>query len=438
MHLPRQAGPIGQDGACAAERVQWNQRVAFVIQCESTRGPPLRSDWRPTVRRMYNERAGSQRRRRNETIMTANVESMFYHKSATPWHRMGHPIGDATTIEDACSKVPELAMQVAAYHSAVSEGPHAGVALDTRAVMRDDGVKVGEVGKGFEVVQSAEAFAMFRPWMDSGAVQLETGGTLAGGEIMFLLGRLQDGAIDVGKGDSVHGYVLFANAHNGKMSAHAGLTATRVVCCNTLAMATAAWKSGGPGDADPEQTQHRFRHTRNVHAKLADAGESITRAVRVLREAGERWRHMTTIQVRPTDAMLRAYMIGVFGKPEIDAQRKAKAEAKRGEIGESPRMSTVRMLLEHGQGAELVTARGTAWGLYNAVTEYLTHLQGRGDGVDADKRRINRNAFGDGVREMQRAETLALASSRLASIADLATIDPNMLPLVKLATATAA
>lgn len=372
--------------------------------------------------------------------MTANVEAMFYNKSETPWHGLGEPIGDATTIEQACAKVPELAMRVTAYDASVANGPHAGAKLDTRAVVRDDGRIVGEVGRGFEVVQSAEAFAMFRPWLDSGAVQLETGGTLADGSIMFLLGRLKGAEIDVGRGDAVTGYVLFANAHNGKMSAHAGLTATRVVCCNTLAMATAAWKQGGPGGDDPEQTQHRYRHTRNVHAKISDAGESITRAVRVLREAGERWRHMTTIQVRPTDAMLRAYLIGVFGKPEIDAQRKARAEAKPRErdTAMSPRMETIATLMERGRGADLATARGTAWGLYNAVTEYLTHIQGRGTGVDADKRRIQRNAFGDGTREMQRAEALALASARLSSVADLASIDPGMLGLVKLATATAA
>lgn len=369
--------------------------------------------------------------------MTANVEAMFFHKSETPWHKQGYPIGDATTIEDACAAVPELAMRVTAYPAVVQGGPHAGAKLDTRAIVRDDGKIVGEVGRGFEAVQSAEAFKMFRPWLDSGAVRLETGGTLADGSIMFLLGRLLDGEIDVGKGDTVSGYVLFANAHNGTMSAHAGLTATRVVCCNTLAMATAAWKSGGPG-GDPEQTQHRYRHTRSVHDKISEAGETITRAVRVLREAGERWRQLTTIQVRPTDAMLRAYLIGVFGKVEIEAQRKANAEAKAGAPAISPRMLAVQSLLDAGKGADMPTARGTAWGLYNAVTEYLTHLQGRGDGPEAAKRRINRNAFGDGAREMQRAERLAMHASKLGSVADLASIDSTFAPLVRLATTTAA
>src|SRR5690606_10854332 len=70
-------------------------------------------------------------------------------------------------------------------------------------------------------------------------------------------------------------------------------------------------------------------------------------------------------------------------------------------------LGNVVPLFEGGRGAEL--SRGTLWGAYNAVTEYITHERGRSD--DA---RVESAWFGEGARLARRALDVALEFARAA------------------------
>ena len=64
---------------------------------------------------------------------------------------------------------------------------------------------------------------------------------------------------------------------------------------------------------------------------------------------------------------------------------------------------TITNLFENGAGQHLKSAKGTMWGAYNAVTEYLTHEYGNSD----DKRLYN-NWFGSSLRTNDQALKVAL------------------------------
>jgi hypothetical protein len=58
----------------------------------------------------------------------------------------------------------------------------------------------------------------------------------------------------------------------------------------------------------------------------------------------------------------------------------------------------------HGRGAELEAAKGTAWGLLNAVTEYVDHERR----ARSNEYRMDTAWFGQGAAIKQRALNTAL------------------------------
>lgn len=71
--------------------------------------------------------------------------------------------------------------------------------------------------------------------------------------------------------------------------------------------------------------------------------------------------------------------LGAEGAPTEETKRRIHGE--------------IQTLFEGGRGNALPGVAGTAWGLYNAVTEYQTHEQG-GTRAGADSRRLERMWLG--------------------------------------------
>lgn len=64
-------------------------------------------------------------------------------------------------------------------------------------------------------------------------------------------------------------------------------------------------------------------------------------------------------------------------------------------------------------GSDLPGARGTYWGAYNAVTQYLSHDAGRSrDPVESARQRLEALWFGKGAETVTAAHGLALAATR--------------------------
>ena len=96
-----------------------------------------------------------------------------------------------------------------------------------------------------------------------------------------------------------------------------------------------------------------------------------------------------------SEAELKSYVEIVFGFSAVEEERRAMAKDRV--------TADIRRLFETGRGQDLKGARGTYWGLYNAVTEYLSYEKGR-----TQDSRLNSLWFGDNRLVNERAFKAAI------------------------------
>lgn len=330
--------------------------------------------------------------------MSHAVESMFY-TGETPWHRLGQRLANAPTIEQA---IAQSGLDWTVEHHTLRTAE--GLESDHRLVVRDTDRRVlGTVGPRTEILQNRDAFELFRPWVDTGDVALETAGSLHSGKRVWVLGRLQPRNADserVSADDRINRYVLLGHGHDGSLSIRFGLTGVRVVCANTMAMALSK-RAGG---------LITIRHTKSMATNLEDARQAITDAHGKADQIMQRFRALRDVPVRKRSAV-DAYLAAVFGPTEAKKQAEAATKGARSELA-----TAVETLMIQGRGTDLPGVKGTAWGLYNAVSEYLTHVHGRGKNERRKaERRADRNVWGDGAKVLSRAmsdEVIAVLQER--------------------------
>lgn len=305
----------------------------------------------------------------------------------TPWHGLGIVLDSPPTVADALRLAGlDWGVYTSPLHARLPS-PDGGMfdsLVASRAVVRDDSHEVlGVVGAGFTPLQNAQALAWFDPWLSSGLVTLETAGSLRGGRIVWALARIVSDPIVVQGDDTVKKYVLIAHGHDGSLAVRAGLTPIRVVCRNTLGMAVAKGDSTG--------SLFRLSHRAGVVERMGEVAQAIARMDARLNEQGEAYRKMSNVDVVGGDERMVEFMGAVYRQTPTDVRK-------------GRRLDAIAELFASGHGQDLRGARGTYWGLWNAVAEYETHLAGR-----TAEGRAHSTAFGAGKDVIRRGFDVALS-----------------------------
>jgi len=253
---------------------------------------------------------------------------------------------------------------------------------DHFAVVRTDTrAPLGVVGSKYAIVQPAELFAAAQPLLNTGRWAFETGGSLMGGATTW--GLLKSKALDLGAGDVIQPYLRLDADNTGRRAVELAPTATRIVCANTLAIARAE-----------KVDAFKIRHTASAGLQLEEAGEAIARAERI--DAQTIAEAQLLIRRRVSKAETEAYFAHLI--PDTDTERgTARAKNTR---------TTLVQALDRAPGAQLATARGTAWGMYQAATWYASH--GMRPDADADTR-TSALWYGSARELIERARVAALA-----------------------------
>jgi phage/plasmid-like protein (TIGR03299 family) len=130
------------------------------------------------------------------------------------------------------------------------------------AVREDTGDAFDTVGTAYKPLQNADAFSFLDNLLDDGEAKIATAGSLWGGKRVFVSARLTD-AFQVA-GESMDGYMLVFNSHDGSSSLKVAATVVRPVCQNTVSFGLQTAKS-----------TWTMSHRTDIAGKIQEARESL-------------------------------------------------------------------------------------------------------------------------------------------------------------------
>lgn len=311
------------------------------------------------------------------------LEQMAY-VGATPWHGLGNQLGANESIE-IWAKQAGMDWQIREAPVRFMSGSVGGLGAiesfpENKVLFRSDtNSPLSVVSQRYKVVQPSEILEFYRDLTEVSGFELETAGILKGGRKIWALARTGQSSTLIGN-DVTNAYVLLATACDGTLATTAQFTSIRVVCNNTLAVALA----GGSGAV-------KVKHSTafdpmSVKMRLGVSVSTWDSFMYRMKGLSER-------KVKTHEAT--NYFLRVLSNPESPSSSKA-----------SERTMAKIMALFNGQGkgAELASAKGTAFGLLNSVTEFVDHER---RAYSADHR-LESAWFGPGAVLKERALDQAL------------------------------
>jgi len=313
------------------------------------------------------------------------IDSMAY-VGDTPWHGLGNRLTEKQSIDVWAHeagmdwKINETPVRFSAQHW--SGGEMLNSFADQKVLYRSDTLDaLSVVSKRYKVVQPMDILEFYRDLTEQSGFELETAGVLKGGRKLWALARTGQSLLLKGK-DVTNGYVLLATACDGTLATTAQLTSVRVVCNNTLAVALG---QGSGAVKVPHST------TFDPIAVKQQLGLSVS--------DWEMFKsQLTALSGRKVkDSETNKYLVQVFSDPYASKDAPP--------INERAMNRALELFQGHGRGSRLASSQGTAFGLLNAVTEFVDHER-RARSTD---HRLDSAWFGQGAALKQKAMQTALA-----------------------------
>ncbi|ATE58991.1 DUF932 domain-containing protein [Thauera sinica] len=311
------------------------------------------------------------------------VQTMAY-VGQEPWHGLGNQLSPNQPLEVWARQAGMHWRVEAADVRYVINGDDLGsihAFPEQRVLFRSDTkAPLSVVSRRFQVVQPWEILEFYRDLTEVGGFELETAGVLKEGRKLWALAKTGQSACLKGR-DRVNGYLLLATACDGTMATTAQFTSVRVVCNNTLAIAL---RDGDGAVKVPHRSQFDAQAVKQQLGVSVSSWDAFMVRMKMLSER----------RVKSHEAL--SYFLRVF----TDSAAPAASGLTNGRA-----IKAVQALYDgQGHGAELASAKGTAWGLLNSITEYVDH-QRRARSQDY---RLDSAWFGQGATLKKKALDEAL------------------------------
>ncbi|EJL72250.1 phage/plasmid-related protein TIGR03299 [Variovorax sp. CF313] len=305
----------------------------------------------------------------------------------TPWHELGNQLPPKQPLEVWAQKagmdwricetpVRYMAEQAGALGSIMTFE-------DQKVLYRSDTkAPLSVVGGRYQIVQPRDVLEFYRDLTEVSGFELETAGVLKAGKKFWALARTGKETALKGN-DTVKGYILLATSCDGTLATTATPTTVRVVCNNTLSIALSGTSSA----------------VRVPHSTTFDA-QAVKRQLGIAVSGWDTFMYrMKTLAERKvkTHESLNFFL-------RVLCQAEGHSGGSQALVNERALKKVQELYEGRGRGAELGAAKGTAWGLLCAVTEFVDHERRARN----QEYRLDSAWFGQGAGLKQRALDAAL------------------------------
>jgi len=283
-------------------------------------------------------------------ITLVNGKYSFAYAGEAGWHRLGQQVPEDSPLE---VWLEEAGLNWTALESQmffpVTDGQMAPVPGHKVLYRSDIHTTLAVVSNRFKPVQPKSMLAFFESAIADFGFKMSTAGALKGGRKVFASAR-------VGKGFKVHGvdemrpYLMFSTAFDGSLPTNIRFCYIRPVCDNTV---TAALRGKSTGEVT-------VRHVSRFKSEEVQSQMGLLLSTQ--KDMEEAFNALASVKIGEEQA--RDFVAKLLVAPDaVDLQAPV---VKSAEI-------IYGLFAGQGRGATLASANGTAFGLLNAITEYVDH-----------------------------------------------------------------
>jgi phage/plasmid-like protein (TIGR03299 family) len=310
-------------------------------------------------------------------IDMTNSRANIAYMGSVPWHGLGRSMPASTPLDEwriAAGLNFELYESPVQFTTPEGQSEY----TDKKVIFRsDNNVPLSVMSKDYNTVQPKEIVEFFRDLINESGYEMETMGSLRGGRTQWALANTKNVASIKGQ-DSLKAYLMIATSCDGLLATTVQYTSIRVVCQNTLEFSLQG-EAGGRLRV-PHSTVFRPDVIQQQIKQGADAFEKFVENANVLADR------------KVSDEEVIEYFVKLLKIEDTS-------------LMSSRSLQDMLHVYAHGKGQDTRSAKGTAWGLVNAVTRYYDHEKSA-RGTDT---RLNSAWFGDGRLKKNEALTRALA-----------------------------
>ena len=340
--------------------------------------------------------------------MAHQLEQMAY-VGQTPWHGLGNQLTQNQPIEVWAKQAGmdwRIESSDVSYMAQNERGQSIIMPYEEQRVLyrSDTHAPLSVVSQRYQEVQPKEILEFYRDLTEQSGFELETAGVLKGGKKFWALARTGQSTALKGK-DVSNGYILLATACDGTLATTAQFTNIRVVCNNTLAIALRGQSSNAGVVKVPHSTKF---DADKVKQQLGISVRAWDEHMYEMKQLSQR---------KVTQGEAAAYFDAVFNNTNMSAADQEEniiqfyrniatptPTKEKPEPNGRAMTKVMNMFNGQGRGAELSSAKDTAYGLLCSITEFADHER-RAMSTD---HRLDSAWFGAGAALKQRGLEQAL------------------------------